>query len=328
MKKIKKLFLSFLVFASIGCSTQQVEKVHPTVIPTEEIIASFDFDHPRLYEIAGENPLVIREIARTARGIDGTPYVAVIVDTSDPIFRVKVLIFRLENQAVSLIYESDAYYYLSFNIASLDPDWLIENSNYYYYRSFSGGIYSIDENYLILPFEASNGGNCYDCAGMRVIGISENGLAKDITPVAPFTSKTFFDINGSFKFEIVATRYYESSYGAISRAGSPYAFRLYAWNGKEFIDVSENEKEFFDQKIADAVSQLQKTYGTPFKSHIVMPLLSQIFFNYESSGRTEYGWKQIQELGDLKHWDIQNTTPEDIQTYHDVFIQLEQRKKP
>jgi hypothetical protein len=57
-----------------------------------------------------------------------------------------------------------------------------------------------------------------------------------------------------------------------------------------------------------------------------MPLLSQVFFNYESSGRVEYGWDQIQELGDLKHWDIQNTPQEEIQSYHSVFDQLEQRK--
>jgi hypothetical protein len=92
------------------------------------------------------------------------------------------------------------------------------------------------------------------------------------------------------------------------------------------VDVSENEKEFFDEKTAELMNTLQQTYGQPLDSDPVMPLLSQIFFNYESSGRAEDGWGQIKSVGDLGHWDIKNTPPEEIQSYHEVFDLLEQRK--
>lgn len=326
MKKSKWLFLLFVISLLMGCSSRQIQTLQPTAIPPTQTIPFLDFDHPRLHEIADGKPLIIREIARTRRYFDGTPYVAVIIDTGDPIFKVKMLVFGLEEANTTLVYESEPYVYMSFNITDEDPSWLINNGNYYYHQSWAGGIYSIDENYLIVPFHVGNGGNCYDCSGMRIIRITKDGIAKDITPVSEFNAKTYIDINGKFQFEIIATRYYEFDYGACDHVSSPFAFRLFKWQDSTYIDVSKDEKEFYDQKIAELTTSLQTDWNKPLHSCWVMPTLANIFFDYEQSGRIEYGWKQIQLLGDLSHWDIQNTPPEEIQTYHNVFKQLEQRK--
>jgi hypothetical protein len=58
-----------------------------------------------------------------------------------------------------------------------------------------------------------------------------------------------------------------------------------------------------------------------------MPLLSEIFFDYESSGRVAAGWQQIQALGDLSHWDVTNTVLEGLNDYRDAFQALEKRKE-
>lgn len=326
MKISKQLFLFFVIFLLMSCTTQQIETSQPKTNLPAQTSPLLDFDHPRLYEIAGNSPLIIREIARTRRYFDGVPYVAVIIDTGDSVFKVKMLIFRLEKTNATLIYESEPYVYMSFDVVEEDPSWLMDNSNYYYYRSVMGGIYPIDENYLIVPFHVGNGGNCYDCSGMRVVGITKDGNAKDITPSDEFNAKTYIDLNGKFQFEIIATRYYEFDYGACDHVSSPFAFRLFQWQGTAYTDISENEKDFYDQKIAELTIKLQEFWGEPLHACWVMPTLANIFFDYESSGRVEYGWEQIQALGDLNHWDIQNTPPEEIQTYHDVFDQLEQRK--
>jgi len=325
VKISKWLFLFLISSLLISCSGKFNETIQPTTTPPTPAVPILDFDHPRLHELAANHPLVIREIVRN-RWTEEEAYAAIILDTEDPILRRKMLLFQLTQSGSVLLYESEPYYYMSFNILAVDPIWLIDNSSYYFHQTITGGIYPMDENYRIVPVDVSYGGNCYDCSWMMIIGISENGIAKDITPVIPFTPKTFFDTKGDNKFKIVTTRYYESAYGATSRAGSPFAFRLYSWDGSEFVDVSENEKDFFDQKTAEVISELQKTYAGPLRSNLVMPFLSQIFFNYESSERVEEGWEQIQLLGDLSHWDTQNTPPEEIQAYHKVFDCLEQRK--
>lgn len=312
----------------MSCSNQQIQTPQPTVIPSTQLTPFLDFDHPRLHEIVGDKPLVIREIVRTGRHFDRLPYVAIIIDTGDPVFQVKMLIFRLEESRSVLIYESVPYYYMSFNIFAVDPSWLIDNTPYYYFNSIMGGIGSFGSDYLEIPVEVSDGGNCYDCSQMKVIGITEDGVAKDITPESGFAPKAFIKPDKSLgtPFYIIATQYYEFDYGACDHVSSPFAFRLFKWQGTAYVDISESEKDFYDQKIAEHITKLQTFWNEPLHSCWVMPILANIFFNYESSGRVEYGWEQILELGDLNHWDIQNTPPEEIETYHDVFDQLEQRK--
>lgn len=333
--KISRHFFLFLTASLISScfnpSTQATQST-PTSIPTPTIQPApfLDFDHPRLHEIAGDKPLIIREIIRTRRYFEGTPYAAIIVDTDDPVFKAKMLIFRLETPNALLIYESDAYVYISFDITAVDPIWLMDNSNYYFVRSLDG-IGGFGSSYLEVPFEVSNGGNCYDCSGMKVIGINkEDGAVKDITPISKFNPKTFINLGEKLElpFYIIATRYYEFDYGACDHVSSPFAFHIFAWNedADAYVDVSENEKEFYDQKIAELTTFLQTRWGGPFHACWIMPTLANIFFNYESSGRVDIGWEQIKSLGDLSHWDINNTEAEEIQSYHDVFDMLEQRK--
>ncbi|MFN8410799.1 MAG: hypothetical protein U0Z26_00270 [Anaerolineales bacterium] len=331
MKISKWFLLLIIIFVLISCSSPQPQTAEailtPSVSISTETVPFLDFDHPRLHEIAGNNPLVIDEIIRNRpQDSQGVTYVGIIVETGDPIFKKKMLLFQINKSKSELLYESDAYYYLTFNIIAEDPLWLIDNSNFHYYKSIMGGISQFASNYLEVPFVASNGGNCYDCSGLRVIGILENGLVKDITPDTYFTPKTYIDINNNLQFKIIATRYYESDYGACARAASPFAFRLFAWKDSAYVDVSEDEKEFYDQKISELTTNLQTNYNKPLASCTVMPTLANIFFNYESSGRVDEGWEQINSLGDLSHWDIKSTPPEEIKTYHEVFDELEQRK--
>lgn len=328
MKTSKHLFLLFVIPLMVSCSSQKIQTPEPTITAPAQTTPFLDFDHPRLHEIANGKPLVIREIARTRRYADGVPYVAIIIDTGDAVLKLKMLIFRLEKPTTTLIYESDPYYYMSFNIVAVDPSWLIENSNYYYYSNIEDGIAQFGSDYLEVPVNVSYGGNCYDCTWMKIIGIKEDGTIKDITPESDFAPKTFINPgkNLVLPFYIIATRYYEFDYGACSHTASPFAFRLFKWQDSAYVDVSKDEKEFYDQKISELISDLQEYYGKPLNSCWVMPTLANIFFDYESSGRVEYGWEQVKTLGDLSHWDIQNTPPEEMQTYQDVFSQLEQRK--
>lgn len=330
MKTSKQLFLLMILCLLLGCSNQQPQELESTVIPlpnSTQAVPFLDFDHPRLHEIASGKPLVIDEIIRNRpQDSQGARYVGVVVETDDPIFKKKMLLFQINKSKSVLLYESEAYYYLTFNIIAEDPLWLIDNSNFHFYKSVMGGISQFASNYLEVPFVASNGGNCYDCSGVRIIGILENGSVKDITPDTGFTPKTYIDINNNFQFKIIATRYYESDYGACARAASPFAFRLFAWKDTVYVDVSEDEKEFYDQKISELITGLQTNYNKPLVSCTVMPILANIFFDYESSGRVDYGWEQIKSLGDLSHWDVKNTPTEEITIYHEVFDELEQRK--
>ena len=281
-----------------------------------------DFDHPRLHEIVGDKPLIIDEFTRAT--YHDQEYVAVIVETSDPIYRHEMLAFQITDSAPTLIYDLGPYYYLSFNVEEeKDPLWLYDG----WRLKGSYGFRALIENHLFLPILISyGGGNCYDCASMKLISINEKGEAADITPYTNFTPKGFVEVGG-VRFRVAATQYYEWSYGACDHVSSPFAFRLYGWNGKTYVDVSKNEKEFYDQKISELVSQLQETWRQPFHSCWAMPTLANIFFDYESSGRAEYGWEQIKSLGDLSHWDIKNTPPEDLKTHQEVFDELEQRLK-
>lgn len=332
MKTPKPLLLLFITSVLISCSTQQIQIPQPTtIIPTTILTiptTSFlDFEHPRLHEIAGNKPLVIDEITRSRPDSNqDITYAAVIVETGDPIFKKKMLLFQINKSKSVLIYESEAYYFMTFNMIADDPIWLIDNSNFNYYRSVMGGISQFASSYLEVPFVVSNGGNCYDCTEMKVIGIAKNGTAEDITPAHNFTPKAYIDISNNFKFEIIATRYYEWDYGAASHVGSPYAFRLYAWDGNAYVDVSKEEKDFFDKKTNELVDHIKNSYEKPFVADPIMPFLSEVFFNYESSRRVDFGWEQIKSLGDLSHWDVKNTPPEEIKIYHEVFDELEQRK--
>ena len=330
MKTLTITALLIFVLAACGpAPTEQPAIPTATSAPTLSSYPFLDFDHPRLHEIAGDKSLIIREIVRTRRHFDGTQYVAVIVDTGDPVLAEKMLIFRWEKSSAILIYELAPYYYVSFKIIAEDPGWLVDNFNYYFYSNVMGGIANFGSNYLEIPVNVSYGGNCYDCTQMKVIGITKDGIAKDVTPEFGFAVKTFLNLGKNLEvpFYIIATHYYEFDYGACDHVSSPFAFRLFAWNGKAYVDVSEDEKDFYDQKIAELTSNIQSYWGKPLHSCWVMPTLANIFFDYELSGRVEYGWKQIQELGDLSHWDIQNTPPEEIQSYHEVFDLLEQRYK-
>lgn len=267
------------MFLLASCSSQQIQTPQPTIIPPTQTVPFLDFDHPRLHEIAGNKPLVIDEIIRTRQNQE-PKYVAIIIETDNPVEGQKMLLFRLGNPEVALIYETEVYSYISFNTLANSSYWPVDNNNYYYYKTVMGGIYPIDEDYLVVPFVASMGGNCYDCGRMKVIGITKNGVAKDITPASGFVAKSYIDIKGDFQFEIFATHYYEFDYGACVHAASPYAFRLYKWQGSAYVDVSKDEKEFYDQKISGLVSSLQENYNKPLDSCLVMPTLANIFFDY------------------------------------------------
>ncbi len=331
MKNLKQQLLLLMTFLLIGCSSQQNSSsrppaISPSTTPAEQTAPFLDFDNPRLHEIAGNKPLVIREIARSK--YSDIPYVAIIIDTGDLMDGKKLLLFRLERTGSVLIYESNPYFYISFSVLAEQPGWLMDNTNYYFYRNTVGGIGKFGSGNLELPFEVSNGGNCYDCSEMRVIDITEDGIAKDVTPDTNFTPKAFIDLSEQINlpFYIIATRYYEWGYGAQGHPESPYAFRLYSWNGTAYTDVSKDHQDFYDKDIAGLVNNIKNSYGKPFVSDPIMPMVSEIFFDYESSGRIDYGWEQIKSLGDLSHWDIKNTPPEEIQSYHQVFDELEQRK--
>jgi hypothetical protein len=324
MKILKQPFFSLIILMLVGCMGQQTQIVKtPEMTSTSTIsttVPFLDFDHPRLHEIAGNGPLIIDEIERTQE--KENEYVAVIVRTNDPIFKQELLVFYIADNVSTLIYDLGPFYFMSLAIeVESDPVWLY---NGWALRSYHGILYH-DKNSFLMPVLISNGGNCYDCASLRLINISGKDNVTDITPITKFNPKGFVDV-GELDFRILATQYYESDYGACSRANSPFAFRLFKWQGATYVDVSEFEKDFYNQKIADLVIQLQKYWGKPLNACLVMPILANIFFNYESSGRIDYGWDQIQMLGDLGHWDIQNTSPDEIQTYHDVFGQLKQRK--
>lgn len=299
------------MFLSASCTSQQIQTLQPTVIPPIQTTPFLDFDHPRLHEIAGNKSLVIEELIRISS--QGAIFVAVIVDTDDPVLRHEMLLFRIKDNVSTLVYELAPSVHMTFNIENENhPSWLLDE------------IPPVG-----LPVRISQGGNCYDCGHIVLLSLTKDGKSEDITPVTDFVPKGFIWLTGSGKagrIELVATKYYEGRYGAEVHASAPYAFRLYAWNGSAYVDISKDEKEFYDEKTADVVKQLTKSYGEPLNAGLTMPLLSQIFFNYESSGQVEYGWEQIQIIGNLSHWDIQNTPPEEIQTYHDVFDQLEQRK--
>ncbi len=227
-----------------------------------------------------------------------------------------MLLFRVTNGVSTLIYDLEPYYYISLNIQNENqPAWLMKDT-------------SIIQSGLQFPVMISNGGNCYTCSQMIVIGVTENGNAKDVTPVTDFVPKGFVyttKTGRTGRIDLVAVQYYEFDYGAKCHACSPYAFRLYAWNGNKYVDVSEEEVEFYDEKNKELEALIQNSHGEPFDS-LVLPLLSEVFFNYESSGRVEYGWEQIQKMGDLSHWDIQNAKADEIQMYHEVFDQLKQRR--
>lgn len=309
MKVFNWLFLLFNILLT-SCSDQLIT-TNPTSIPPTQTTSFLDFDHPRLHEIAGNKPLVIDEVVRISS--QGAAFVAVIVETGDPTLKHQMLMFRVKDNISTLIYDLGTYVNMTFNIEHENhPSWLLDE------------IPPIG-----IPVLVSNGGNCYDCGHIVLIGITQDGEAKDVTPITDFVPKGFVYLTGSEKagrIELVGTRYYEFDYGAKSHVSSPYAFRLYAWDGKVYLDVSESEKEFFDGKTAELINTIQQTYGKPLNSDRVMPLLSQILFNYESSGRVDYGWEQIKILGDLSHWDVENTQPEEIQIYLEVFDLLEQRK--
>lgn len=293
-------------------ATLQAPTPTPTPIPKENS-GFLDFDHPRLHEIAGDNPLKIVELVRD--DYHDASYVAVIVDTGDPMEKKEMLLFRVEDNHSTLIYDLGPEYYLTLNLGNENhPDWLLKNLPGYLLH--------------MVPVRISNGGNCYGCSYMKVIDITEDGNAKDVTPDTDFVPKGFVYTTASDRtgrIDLVAVKYYEFDYGAKCHFVSPFAFRLFAWAGGRYEDVSEEETEFYDEKIMELENIIQKSYDEPFDSR-VMPVLAQVFFNHESSGRVEYGWEQIQELGDLGHWDIENSDPEDIQTYHEVFEQLKQRR--
>ncbi len=326
MKNIKWLFLLFVTFLLIGCSNQWNQNSQPTVIspvtiPTQQTTPFLDFDNPRLHEIAGNKPLVIDEIVRTQN--QDPEYVAVIVKTSDPMLSREMLLFRITDNVSTLIYDLGPFVYMTFDVEREDhPDWLY---NGFFLKGFRGFSY-FHQNYFELPVITSMGGNCYDCGTLKLIGINAYGEAIDITPATGFNPKGFVSINNQAIFRVVATRYYEGDYGACVHTASPFAFRLFAWKDTAYIDVSENEKEFYNQKITELVTGLQADYNKPLVSCNVMPTLANIFFDYESSGRVDYGWEQIKSLGDLSHWDVKNTAPEEIQSYHQVFDELEKRK--
>ncbi len=321
MKKSKWLSLLFIITLLLGCSSQQTQTSQPSAIPPTQTTHFLDFDHPRLHEIAGNKPLVIDEITRAKE--QGQEYVAVIVKTNDPIYKQELLVFRLADNISTLVYDLGPYYYISLVVENEpDPIWLY---NGWALKSYHGIIYKGNNSFLLPVLISFGGGNCYECASLKLISISDKGIATDITPHTNFNPKGFVDVGG-LDFRIVATQYYEWGYGACDHVSSPFAFRLFKWQETSYIDVSENEKDFYDQKIAELTTKLQEFWNEPLHACWIMPILANIFFDYESSGRVEYGWEQIQALGDLSHWDIQNTPSEEIQTYHDVFDQLEQRK--
>jgi hypothetical protein len=282
-----------------------------------------DFDHPRLHEIAGDKPLIIDEMIRTNSYDESPTYVAVIIKTSDQFLKEEALIFRMNNNRATLIYDSEPQFSMTFEIESVHhPEWLYNGM----FLKGSRGFFIYDKNNIALAFIESVG-NCYDCSSIKIIGITDKGEAVDITPKTNFTPKGLVDINERMWFRIVATQYYEWGYGSCNHVNSPFAFRLFAWKDTAYIDVSENEKEFYDRKIAELTIDLKASYRKPLNSCWVMPTLANIFFDYESSGRAEYGWEQIKSLGDLSHWDVKNTPPEELQTYHEVFDELEKRLK-
>lgn len=312
----RKTLILFVGLVLWGCAARQPQIITPSitpVLPTENILF-LDFDHPRLHEIADDKPLVIVELAR--KNDQDSSYVAVVVETGDPMERREMLLFRVTNGVSTLIYDLEPDYYVSLNIQNENhPEWLMKNT-------------SVIQSGLQFPVMVSNGGNCYVCSQMIVIGVTEDGNAKDITPVTDFFPKGFVyttKTGRTGRIDLVAVQYYEFDYGAKCHICSPYAFRLYAWDGDNYVDVSEEEVEFYDEKIKELKAAIQNSYGEPFDS-LVMPLLSEMFFHYESSGRVAYGWEQIQKTGDLNHWDIQNTMADEIQTYHEVFDQLKQRR--
>lgn len=291
---------------------------------------TLEFSHPRLTELANGKPLVINEISHSM--IDDKTIVVTIVeiDTDEPPLDTKLLIFsKDENDTVELLYESEPYTFISLNRnVSADPMWMLQYEfPFLSTNSPSRNSFMRYGTTRAFPFWVSYGGNCYDCINMRLIGITENGEITEITPKSDFVIKNIIDINQRGNFKVIATRYYEWGYGAESHAGSPFAFRLYDWNGTEYVDVSEDETEFYDEITDSLIQRLEQTYGGELKAYIVMPILSEIFFNYEMSGRAELGWQKIQELGDLSHWDIENTPSEELQTYDEVFTQLEERTK-
>lgn len=317
----RKILILAVAFILLGCAAQPTKITTPYFIATLAPVASLttspsflDFDHPRLHEIAGGKPLIIDDIVRTNR--DNFAFVGVVVETGDPMENNEMLLFRVKDNVSTLIYDLGPYPYISFEIQTENhPDWLAKE-NFLFIRSG-----------LTFPVHISNGGNCYMCSNLVLLEASESGMAKDTTPNSDFVTKGFVmtSMKGrSNLVDIVAVQYYEFDYGAISHSNSPFAFRLYRWDNNQYVDVSKEETEFYDEKIKELVDIIQNTYGAPFKSWIT-PLLSEIFFHYESSGRVELGWQQIQKNGDLSHWDAQNTQPEDIQNYHKTFEQLKKR---
>ncbi len=288
------------------------------ITPTSVPAMVLDFDHPILHTISNGNPLKITELRRI---YFETEYVVVIVETSDIASRNILLIFNIaEDEEPVLVYEKRGYsIYMK-----IPQTWLVHEN----YMQFDTGGFS-DRNGNGLPELAVNfnlgDGNCYDCRGLLLVEITANGHVKDITPESDFTPK-YFTANDSGKVWLVATHFYEGQFGTQSRAGSPRATQIYLWNENtdSYIDVSKTEVAYYDNGIDIKKKTIESTFEKPLKTSDVMPELAMILFDYEVSGRLEYGWNEIQSLAQLDNWDIKNTSPDELEIYNRIYSILKE----
>lgn len=315
--------LIFLVIALAGRTTGPAKIAH-------------EIQTPKLRQLAklqpGKKPIAIKQVERIDWNNAG--YLAVVVKQYAPIGYLddseetrtipaqSLLIFRRYRNQTKLLEKIGPHFYLSIR----DEERFLSLGNNFEGLPQNGFS---DRNGNGLPDLGigfnHGGGNCSDCGSFMVVELTANRGVRDITPKTNLNPQGTIDVNHDGKLEVIATRFYDGDFGSEGHAGSPYESRIYEWQGNAYKDASKKSSAYYDDQIAELRKIIKGTYRQPFVSYGVSPVLVQMFFDYEAMGKADKGWSEVLSLGDFEHWNIRNSSADEIAKYERVRDRLRKR---